>query len=145
MSEKQSLKAAAYLIIEKEGKILLLKRQNTGFRDGYWSLVAGHVDRGEDYRTAMVREAKEEAGINIRREDIRPYTVMHRDSDDSPYVDVFFHTTEWSGEIENREPELCEKLEWFEADELPENTIDFVRKAIEEGGESLDYMDHGWE
>ena len=145
MPEKQSLKAAAYLILEDDGKILLLKRQNTGFRDGYWSLVAGHVDRGEDYKTAMVREAKEEAGIDIHRENIRPYTIMHRDSDDSPYVDVFFHATEWSGEVKNKEPELCEELEWFDISNLPEKTIPFVRKAIEEGGENLDYMDHGWQ
>lgn len=145
MPEKQSLKGASYLFLENDtGEVLLMKRKNTGFRDGYWSLVAGHVDKGEDYTCAMVREAKEEAGIEIDREKLEPYTVIHRDSDDSPYVDLFFHLTEWKGEIQNMEPEKCEKLEWFPIDDLPEKTIPYVRKAIEDGGEKLDYMEHGW-
>lgn len=144
MSEDQELRAASYLFLEDSDQILLMKRRNTGFRDGYWSLVAGHVDKGEDFREAMVRETKEEAGIEIDRGKLTPYTVMHRSSDDNPYVDLFFHLSEWEGEIENMEPEKCEKLEWFPIDDLPEKTIPFVRKAIEDGGEKLEYMESGW-
>lgn len=143
MGEHQSLRAASYLILENGDRILLLKRQNTGFRDGYWSLIAGHVDEGENFREAMVREAEEEAEIQIQLEDIEPYAVMHRDSEDSPYVDVFFTCKRWEGEIENGEPEKCEKLEWFEKDDLPENTIEFVRKAIK-SDEDLSYLQFGW-
>lgn len=145
MSKHQELSAASYLVLKDDGKVLLMKRKNTGFKDGHWSLVAGHVDRGENFREAMVREAREEAGIEISQKDLRPFSVMHRDSRESPYVDLFFLCEEWSGEIVNREPEKCEKLEWFEIDDLPEKTIGFVEKALLESGTNLEYQEYGWE
>jgi len=145
MSEHQSLRAASYLVLKDGGQVLLMKRKNTGFKDGYWSLVAGHVDRGENFREAMVREAKEEAGIEIKKKNMEPFSVMHRDSRDAPYVDLFFKCEEWSGEIVNGEPEKCERLEWFEIDDLPERTIGFVRKALVESGQTLEYQEYGWD
>lgn len=145
MPQHQSLRAASYLVLKDGDKVLLMKRKNTGFKDGFWSLVAGHVDRGENYREAMVREAKEEAGIEIEREDLKPFSVMHRDFKESPYVDLFFLCEEWSGEIVNGEPEKCEKLGWFGIDDLPERTIGFVEKALVESGTNLRYQEYGWE
>ena len=144
MADYQKLRAATYLMLKKDDKILLMKRQNTGFKDGYWSLMAGHIDEGERAREAMVREAMEELGIEINPSDLKPYNIIHRNSRDNIYVDIFFHLKDWSGEIENMEPEKCEKLEWFSKDDLPEKTIGYVRKAIQEGGEKLDYMEYGW-
>ena len=70
MSEKRfSIKVAVHLILEKDGKILMLRRFNTGWQDGNYSLVAGHFDGGERGRDAMVREAKEEAGIDVLADD----------------------------------------------------------------------------
>ncbi|TDF93738.1 NUDIX domain-containing protein [Paenibacillus piri] len=45
--------------------VLLLKRQNTGFEDGKWSVDAGRMDGGEEVKAAAIREAKEEAGVDI--------------------------------------------------------------------------------
>ena len=56
---------SVYLILERDGKILLGRRCNTGFLDGHYGLAAGHAEAYETFREAMVREAKEEIGIDI--------------------------------------------------------------------------------
>ena len=39
---------SVYLILVKDGKTLLLRRTNTGYEDGNYGLVAGHVDGNEN-------------------------------------------------------------------------------------------------
>ncbi len=50
-----SLIPEVHLILESNGQLLLLKRANTGYEDGNYSLVAGHIDGNESAREAMVR------------------------------------------------------------------------------------------
>lgn len=135
---------ASYLIPIKEGKILLLRRQNTGFRDGEYSFIAGHVEKGESFTSAVIREAKEEAGITVREENLKTAHVMHRMSDDSVRVDVFFTVENWEGEITNREPEKCSDLSWFPMDSLPENTIPYIRNVVNYIQEECYYSEEGW-
>ena len=54
---------AAYLVLIKEKKILLLRRFNTGYEDGNYSFIAGHVEKSESFTACIIREAKEEANI----------------------------------------------------------------------------------
>lgn len=42
--ERYKFICAVYLLLIKENQILLLKRANTGYEDGKYSLVAGHMD-----------------------------------------------------------------------------------------------------
>ena len=136
-------KSAVHLLILREGQILLLRRKNTGYEDGNYSVVAGHLDGGEKVWQAAAREAKEEAGIDLREEDIQMVGVMHRISE-SERIDFFVVVERWQGEIENMEPERCDDLSWFGVDALPENTIPYIRQAIENyhAGVWFDYF--GW-
>ena len=70
--------AAVHLFLIRDGQVLLLRRYNTGYEDGWYSVIAGHLDGGEEVTAAMRREAREEAGIEIAPEDLRVVGVMHR-------------------------------------------------------------------
>ena len=129
MKERFALIPCVYLILEKDGKILLLQRANTGFEDGNYGLVSGHVHAGESMTAAMVREAKEEAGIEVAPEDLHVVVTLHRN--DGRYgIDIFFTAERWEREPANMEPHVCSDLGWFELGNLPPNTIDYVREAI---------------
>ena len=48
--------ATVHLFFFRENQILLLRRFNTGFRDGEYSVPAGHLDGGETVMQAGIRE-----------------------------------------------------------------------------------------
>ncbi len=133
-----------HLFLIKDDEILLSRRFNTGYMDGYYSFVAGHFDGEETAKKAMAREAKEEIGIDIKENDLLFATVMHRKSNDER-VDFFFLAKKWSGEIENKEPRKCDDLIWRKFDNLPENVIPYIRKAIENYQSGLFFDQFGWD
>ncbi len=136
---------SSYLILIRDGKILLQRRRNTGFEDGKYGLVAGHVEEKETFLEALVREAWEEAGVDVRQEDLEVAHVMHRKASSDERVDVFIKTAVWQGEPYIAEPEKCDDLGWFSLDHLPENMIPYIRQAVECIRNSVFYSEHGWE
>jgi ADP-ribose pyrophosphatase YjhB (NUDIX family) len=135
----------SHLILIKDDKILLLRRFNTGFEDGNYSVVAGHLDGDETFVQAMAREAREEAGIVIRPEDMKVVHVMHRKCCPGvERIDFFIQAKKWKGEPKNMESDKCDELDWFETDKLPKNIIPYVKQAIECIRNNVFYSEHGW-
>jgi len=79
---------AVHLFFLEDDQILLLRRFNTGYEDGKYSIVAGHLEAGETVTQAAAREAQEEAGVLIRPEDVQVVHVMNRKPNDER-VDFF--------------------------------------------------------
>jgi len=69
-----------YLILKRGDQMCLLLRKNTGYYDGYYGLIAGHVEEGESAVAGMIREAYEEAGIELIASQINVVHVMHRNT-----------------------------------------------------------------
>jgi 8-oxo-dGTP pyrophosphatase MutT (NUDIX family) len=144
MSERFHLKSAVHLFLMRGDEILLLRRHNTGYEDGNYSVIAGHLDGGEPVKQAMIREAREEAGIDIDAGDLEVVHVMHRKSSDER-IDFFLKATRWRGEPVNREPHKCSELRWFRADDLPPNVVAYVRRAIENALNGVTFDSFGWD
>jgi 8-oxo-dGTP pyrophosphatase MutT (NUDIX family) len=127
------------LIREKEGtkEVLLALRKNTGYRDGEYELPGGHVEEGEDLMHAMVREAKEELMINIKEEDLKIAHVLHHYTGNR--VNFILTTNIFEGIPSVGEPEKCEKIEWFNINDLPENTTKKVKKSMQEINSNIFY------
>ncbi len=129
-SNRFALVAAVHLFLLADDSVLLLRRFNTGYEDGNFSVVAGHLDGGETVIAAAIREAQEEAGITIVPADLSVVGVMHRLSDDER-VDFFVAARRWTGDIVNREPDKCDLLAWYALDGLPPNVVPYVRRALD--------------
>jgi len=144
MSERFRPFSAVYLLLIKHDAVLLLRRFNTGWQDGSYSLVSGHIEGDETVRTAMIREAKEEAGITIQPDDLQFAHVMHRKASDREYIDFFFAATKWEGEPQNMEPAKCDHLEWFPLGKLPDNILPNVKQVIEDYTNKRYFSEAGW-
>ncbi len=130
--ERNKAVPAVYLILKKNDEILLMRRQGSGYYDGWYSVPAGHVEAGELPCGALIREVVEELGITIDPKDARLAHTMYRTKHDETgdRVDMFFMVEKWSGEMTNTEPHKCDDIRWFSLNELPEHMMHHVRDAI---------------
>lgn len=122
-----SLIPASYTVLRsgpRRERVLLGLRQNTGYRDGHWALLAGHVEPGESAFQAAAREAYEEAGVRIDVADLTPLTTYHRTQPGAGPIeqrcDFVFEARAWSGEPAIMEPAKCADLRWWTLDALPD-------------------------
>lgn len=143
MAPRARFPTTVHLFFLRAGTILLLRRFSTGYRDGEYSVPAGHLDGNETVRAAAQREAAEEVGVRIEVDDILFSSVMHRNEGDER-IDFFVEVRAWSGEPFNNEPNKCDELRWVEIGSLPANTIPYVRRAIEDHQRGIRFDEFGW-
>lgn len=118
-------------------------RQNTGYEDNMYGMVAGHADGNETVREALVREAKEESGITIDPQALTLLHTMHRRTN-RENIDLFFTTDSWEGEIANTEPHKCGELAFYPLSQLPPNTLPYLKRVLQYIEQGIPYSEHGW-
>jgi len=133
----------SHLLLVRDGRILLLRRANTHYEDGKYSVVAGHIEDGETAREAICREAREEAGIELTPDDLAFDQVVHR-ADRGQRVSFFFSAFRWRGEPRNMEPHKASDFGWFPLDALPDPMVPYVRQAITRWRAGERYGESGW-
>ena len=110
-------------------QILMLKRAGTGYCDGYYDLPGGHLEANEDIFDGMIREAKEEIGISIKREDMEILHIYHRYK--RGMLKFVFKADKYDGTPINNEPDKCEKIEWIDFENLPENIVPSIKIELD--------------
>jgi 8-oxo-dGTP diphosphatase len=100
-------------------KILLFKRRTLPFT-GYWALLGGRVDPGETVEQTIVREVKEETGLDV--EIVRKIGEYHeqgvQDGVEYDYYPACFLVKTLSGEIKKQESEI-EEIKLFSLNAVP--------------------------
>ena len=132
----------AQIMFVKDNIILLLKRCNTGYEDGKYSFPGGHVEKAEEVTNAAIREAKEEIGVEINSNDISVVHVLNRRVGDDAYVDFIFKTSKWTGDIEIKEKDKCDEIIWADINNLPKNTLPFIKETLTR---KSFYIPYNWE
>ncbi len=122
MTEEKRPKVGLGVIVVKEEKVLLLQRKNS-HGQGSWSPAGGHLEYGETFKKCALRELEEEAGLKPENIKLTPLPVAVTNDyfrvDDKHYITVFMKADYLNGKPRNCEPDRCERLGWFEWDNLP--------------------------
>lgn len=145
MKKRHSLRVAVYLILKSKKGYFLQRRYNTGWMDGCFSLIAGHLEAGETIVDTVIREAYEEAGIKLCREDLVPAHTLQRRSVDYEYIDFFFVATNWENEPQITEPDKCDLVGWFPQESLPSNLVEYVAHVLEQIELGVPFSIYGWD
>jgi len=143
MTQRATFPTTVHLFFFREDQVLLIRRYNTGFADGQYSVPAGHLDGDETVIAAAAREAEEEIGVLLELECIHFSHVMHR-MDGEERVDFFVNVSEWNGEPVNAEPDKCDEIRWVNVHDLPANTVPYIRKALHNHLHGIKFDEFGW-
>lgn len=139
------LRCGVNLILLDNEKVLLLFRNNTGFEDGTFGVVGGHMDGNETARETIIREAQEEVNIQLNPEELKLVGTIHRKLIHCEFIDLFFASQSWLGSLTNKEPEKHSYYKWVEINELPTNTMPLVKTAINNYLNGKSYDELGWD
>ena len=128
-AERKKFPVGVHLLLFNDEETLLSQRLDTGYYDGAYGLVAGHIEGDETIAEAAIREAREEIGIVISPSQIDVVGIMHRRSDEER-IEFFLTARSWQGAIINNEPQSSSDVRWFNVNHLPANTIPYIGKSI---------------
>lgn len=108
---------------EREGQEVLLGLKARGPGKGLWNGPGGKIETEEDSAGALIRELRQEAGLETRPENLEKVAFAkfffsgHRGWEKDHAVDIFLLHS-WEGE-----PRPCEEMvewKWFPCRQLPE-------------------------
>lgn len=120
------------LIFNEKGKILLTKRGAKSKNEiGVWSKPGGEIDFGEKAEDAIKREILEETNLEVEFCGLLPHTDHIIKKDKQHWVAINYIGKADSSKLKNMEPDKCEKLEWFDIDNLPDKIAQTTKEAVE--------------
>lgn len=115
------------VIIEKDNKIVLIKRKNEPFK-GKLAIPGGKVEVGETVEESAIREAKEETSLDIELTDVMGIYSDPRRDPRWPSVSTVFIAKPVGGKLKAGSD--AEGVFWFNVNEVDLNEIAFDHKKI---------------
>lgn len=128
--EKQYPKVGVGAIVLDKDDRILLQLRNKSPEAGRWSIPGGRVEFMETVETAIVRELKEELGIDVVVEGLLCVTNHIVPVDNAHWVSPAYLVRVVAGEAENLEPESTRRMQWFPFSDLPENLTLTTQSAV---------------
>ena len=123
------------MIYDNNGNILVINRKNPDWPGV--TFPGGHVEKGESFVEPVVREVKEETGLDIDNPQLCG-SKQFQDKEDNRYVVLFYKTNRFSGQLKssdegevfwiprselqnyNLSVDFMDMVKIFESDELSE-------------------------
>ncbi len=119
-------KVAAAVLVEQDGRVLLVRRVNEPFR-GSWSLPAGFVDAGEDPARAAERECLEETGLVVHASSVLDVVAGREHERGADFV-IVYRAKVVEGQIAPGDD--ADAVDWFSYKNLPELAFAATRRVL---------------
>lgn len=115
-SSKPILLVVAAALIDVEGRLLLAKRPEGKAMAGLWEFPGGKVEPGESPEAALIRELKEELGIDVSRSCLAPFTFISYSYEEFHLMMPLYVCHRWQNTPEPKEGQQA--LAWVKAQDL---------------------------
>ncbi len=106
---------SAVALIDTDGRVLLAQRPEGKSLAGLWEFPGGKVEPGESPEAALIRELKEELGIDTWKSCLAPLSFASHSYDDFHLLMPLFACRKWQGIVHGREGQ---RLAWVKPSEL---------------------------
>jgi 8-oxo-dGTP diphosphatase len=103
------LLVAAVALVDVDGRVLIAQRPEGKSMAGLWEFPGGKVDEGETPERALIRELKEELGIDVTESCLGPFTFASHAYDDFHLLMPLYLCRKWEGTVMPKENQL---LKW---------------------------------
>ena len=119
------------IVINDKNEVLLVKRSMSSRTEpGFWSRPGGEVEFGERVEDAVVREVKEETGIDVEILGFLKVTQNLNKGEKKHWIALGYLARPLRGVAKNMEPKKHDAVEWFSIDALPERLTDYTKNTI---------------
>lgn len=125
MARTEQVELTCLCMITRDDEILLQNRVKKDWQ-GY-TLPGGHIEPGESFVDAVIREMKEETGLDIQNPQL--CGIKQFPIDGGRYIVLLFKTEEFTGEVVSSEEG---QMEWIRRDELAKvNTVSDLTELLQ--------------
>lgn len=119
-------KVAVAAIAERGHQVLLVRRANDPFR-GLWTLPAGFVDAGEDPQATIVRECREETGLEVSVSELVD-VIAGQEHPRGAHILIVYRVDILSGEL--RAADDADEIGFFDLQDLPPLAFKSTRQIL---------------
>ena len=143
MSRRESVEFVNMCLIKNRDKVLVQDRVSPNWPG--ITFPGGHVERGESFVDAVIREVKEETGLTISKPQLCGIKDWY-DDEDYRYVVHFYKTEHFTGELQSSDEG---NVWWEDFENLPhlklatEDMSDMLRVFLEEDLSEFFYYEDG--
>lgn len=106
---------SAVIMVDVDGRILLAQRPQGKSMAGLWEFPGGKMEDGETPERALIRELREELGIDITEACLAPFTFASHTYEDFHLLMPCFLCRRWDGVVRGAEGQ---NLKWVRINDL---------------------------
>ena len=95
----RSVLVAAAALVDSDGRVLIAQRPEGRQLAGLWEFPGGKVEAGETPETALIRELREELGIEVTQACLAPFVFASHAYEDFHLLMPLFLIRRWTGTV----------------------------------------------
>ena len=134
MEKLKRTRVAAYALIVHEEQILLCRiSSEIPEWEGFWTLPGGGIEFGEDPELAMIREVKEETGLDVVSESIAKIDsiTINKDEEDFHGIRIIYNVKVVGGKITHEKSGTTDLCQWNPMTINKRNLVDLAVVGLE--------------